>query len=170
MTDALWLTYVFPQGGATPMILVQAPDVGYFDSVRRGLTTMGCRAVTPGQVRLGEWPLAPLIEVDVADGLLVRVHLRTVDKSVVPSGEEPMTAMWMVAAKGSGKALVALAPPGSIREDVNAEDLPEVLGRIAADRRLYVGLAAFFDGRFRRRSAPVLSPLGLGLLPRRGAA
>lgn len=152
---SLWLTFVLKQGGATPLILVQAPNQAYFDQVRKGATTMGFRAVTPEQLAAGAWPAAPLVDVDVSDeGELVRVHLRTIDKSIVPSEPEPMTALWMVAAKTGGKTLVGLVPPGSLADDITEDNLVEHLGRVAATRRLYLGLGEFHHGRFRRRDRP----------------
>lgn len=156
MTKALWLTFVLKQG-ATPLILIQAPDQGYFDSVRKGVSNLGFRPMTAGQFITGAWPAAPLAQVDVSrEGLLLRVHLQTMDKSIVPSGEEPMTPIWMAAAKAMRKVLVAVVPPGSIDPDVAEEDLAgrlaQIAGhRIAGHRRLYAGLADFFDDRFHHR-------------------
>lgn len=158
MTTPQWLTFVLRQGGVTPLILIHAPDMTYYDTVRRGLTSLGVRALTPGQLATGTWPAAPLVEVDVSvEGLLARIHLKTKDKSIVPSGEEPMTALWMVAAKQSRKVLVALVPPGSIPADLREEDVVEELGRIAGLHRMYAGLAEFFDTRFRQRRTGLIA-------------
>jgi hypothetical protein len=150
--NSLWLTFVLKQGGATPLILIQAPDEDYFHTVRRSVSNLGFRSVTAEQFAAGAWPDAPLVEVDVSrEGLLARVHLRSKDKSIVPSGEEPMTVMWMVAAKQMRRVLVAVVPPGTLSDDVTEQVLPDQLGRVAGARQLYVGLASFFDDRFQRR-------------------
>lgn len=162
MSEPLWLTAVLRIAGeATPAIIIQQHTQTAHEQLLRLLRTRGGRfpRISPAELGRAAWPLATAAQVDVSEGLLARVHIAEAARSIVPADELPMTALWMVAAKGRTRVLLAVANPGVFEAGeptLPEEELYTRLGAAAGARALHGGLAEFFVDRVLRRKGLIL--------------
>lgn len=160
------------RGELLPVILIQpGSEQEYADLVRlaRG---EGFARPSAAEWQRRAFSAAMPVQVDVADGLLARVHFAGVAKSVVPAAEQPLTALWMAAvtqmvtAQQIARVLVVVTGPdtfgppfshwhpvGGPQPSAQSQQEMELHSRLAAaagQRRLWAALAEVHVDRVRR--------------------
>ncbi len=167
MTEPLFLTAVLRIANeVTPAIIIQESSGAGHTALLRLLRSHGGTfpRISPAELGRSSWSLAMGTQIDVSEGVLARVHIPAAAKSIVPADELPMSALWMVAASGRRRVLLAVAEPGVFDADRKPDEIQlySRLGQAAGRRALHGGLAEFHVDRVLRRPNRLLAPVRPG--------